>query len=130
MTQHRRWPTLLYWMVFTLAGVAAIAMWTHLLTTRGTQLLEALPAFAVAAVALAALLTSRRRWPRTARTIDTTLTVTVVAAATIMLVRSGLSAFTLIMCCVATLNVALEARAQLERRSERKEATKQANASA
>ena len=127
MRQRRRWPALAYWTVLTLAGVAAVAMWTHLATTRGEQLLEALPALAVAALAVAALLISRRRWPRAARTIDTTLTITVVVAATIMLVRSGLNTLTLIMYCVAALNVALEARTQLERRSERREATKQAS---
>ena len=127
MRQRKRWPALAYWTVITLAGVAAVAIWTHLLTTRGAQLFEAWPALVVAALAVAALLIGRRRWPRAARTIDTTLTITVVAAATVMLARSGLNAFTITMCCIAALNVALEARTQLERRSERREATKQAS---
>lgn len=125
MRQRKRWPALLYCMVLALAGAAAVAMWAHLITTRGMQLLEALPALAAVALLLASASMVKRRWPRTTLFIDITLTLAVITAATHLLVTTGLNTLTLVACILVAGHVTLEVRAWLQRRSKRREATKQ-----
>lgn len=113
----RRTRLTIFFAVLFLAGVAVIAMWAYIITTRGPQLIENLPVIAGAAVAAAALLIVKRKWPATARTIDIVAIICLVAAAAYLLISGGLNTTTVFVCGLAVVAVAVEVRGWFKRRA-------------